>query len=150
MQLQHILIVLLIIAVDQLSKFLISSNFNLGDSIRLLPYLYLTYVQNVGAAFGLLANFRWLFIALGFLAIGFVFYFRNLIRNQSTFVRWGITLAMGGTIGNLIDRIRLGAVIDFIDTTIFPIFNIADTAIVIGVALLFWEVLIHEPKQRAQ
>ncbi len=140
-------IILLIIVVDQLSKFLISSNFTQGESVRIFPYLYITYVRNVGAAFGLLANYRWLFVVLGILAVALVWYFRNTIKQQSKFVRWGITLAIGGTIGNLIDRIRIGAVIDFIDTPIFPIFNAADMTIVAGVVLLFWEVLINERKK---
>ncbi|NMB38987.1 MAG: signal peptidase II [Firmicutes bacterium] len=140
-------IILLIIVVDQLSKFLVSSNFTQGDSVRIFPYLYITYVRNVGAAFGLLANYRWLFVVLGILAVALVWYFRNTIKQQSKFVRWGITLAIGGTIGNLIDRIRIGAVIDFIDTPIFPIFNAADMTIVAGVVLLFWEVLINERKK---
>lgn len=140
-------IILLIIVVDQLSKFLISSNFTQGESVRIFPYLYITYVRNVGAAFGLLANYRWLFVVLGILAVALVWYFRNTIKQQSKFVRWGITLSIGGTIGNLIDRIRIGAVIDFIDTPIFPIFNAADMTIVAGVVLLFWEVLINERKK---
>mgnify|MGYP001027096201 CR=1 FL=1 len=140
-------IILLIIVVDQLSKFLVSSNFTQGDSVRIFPYLYITYVRNVGAAFGLLANYRWLFVVLGILAVALVWYFRNTIKQQSKFVRWGITLAIGGTIGNLIDRIRIGAVIDFIDTPIFPIFNAADMTRVAGVVLLFWEVLINERKK---
>ena len=143
-------IILLIIVVDQLSKFLVSSNFSQGDSVRIFPYLYITYVRNVGAAFGLLANYRWLFVVLGILAVALVWYFRNTIKQQSKFVRWGITLAIGGTIGNLIDRIRIGAVIDFIDTPIFPIFNAADMTIVAGVVLLFWEVLINERKQSGE
>lgn len=143
-------IILLIIVVDQLSKFLVSSNFTQGDSVRIFPYLYITYVRNVGAAFGLLANYRWLFVVLGILAVALVWYFRNTIKQQSKFVRWGITLAIGGTIGNLIDRIRIGAVIDFIDTPIFPIFNAADMTIVAGVVLLFWEVLINERKQSGE
>ncbi len=143
-------IILLIIVVDQLSKFLISSNFTQGESVRIFPYLYITYVRNVGAAFGLLANYRWLFVVLGILAVALVWYFRNTIKQQSKFVRWGITLAIGGTIGNLIDRIRIGAVIDFIDTPIFPIFNAADMTIVAGVVLLFWEVLINERKQSGE
>lgn len=141
---QYFLTVLLIIVVDQLSKFLISSNFTQGESIRIFSYLYITYVHNVGAAFGLLANYRWLFVFLGVLAVVLVWYFRRILEQQSKFVRWGVTLAIGGTIGNLIDRIRIGAVIDFIDTPIFPIFNAADITIVAGVALLFWEVIINE------
>lgn len=67
-----------------------------------------------------------------------------MISSQSKYVRWGVALAVAGTVGNLIDRIRVGAVIDFIDITIFPIFNVADMSIVVGVALLFLEVLVND------
>ncbi|HKM16724.1 MAG: signal peptidase II [Firmicutes bacterium] len=135
-----------IVMIDQLSKHLISTNFVEGESVRLLPYLYLTYVKNVGAAFGLFANWRWVFIILGIAVVVAAFYFRELIKRQSWYVRWGVTLAIGGAIGNLIDRIRIGAVIDFIDVTFFSIFNLADISIVAGVALLFLEVLINDRK----
>ncbi|MFB5066314.1 MAG: signal peptidase II [Candidatus Wallacebacter cryptica] len=135
-----------IIVLDQLSKLLISTNFVIGERIRLLPYVYLTYVENVGAAFGLFANYRWLFIGLGLVVLFLTWYYRKEIKKQNKLFQWGIALAIAGTIGNLIDRIRIGAVIDFIDITIFPIFNIADMSIVAGVALLFLEVLINEWK----
>lgn len=139
-----------IVALDQLSKYLITANFVEGESTRLLPYLYITHVQNVGAAFGLFANYRWLFILLGFAVLLAAFYFRETIMRQSRFVRWGVTLAIAGASGNLIDRIRLGAVIDFIDLTVFPIFNVADISIVTGVALLFLEVLINDRRTTAE
>lgn len=145
----HMIVCAAIIAVDQLTKYLIAANFVEGESVRLLPYLYLTYVKNVGAAFGLFSNWRWLFILLGFAVLAVAFYFRETIKRQSWYVRWGVTLAIGGAVGNLIDRIRVGAVIDFIDLTVFPIFNVADMSIVAGVALLFLEVLIHDRRTPA-
>ncbi len=101
-------------------------------------------MHNVGAAFGLFANYRPLFIALGVAVLLLAWYYRNWISSQSKYVRWGVALAVAGTVGNLIDRIRVGAVIDFIDITIFPIFNVADMSIVVGVALLFLEVLVND------
>lgn len=145
----HVIICAVVVIIDQLSKCLITTNFVEGESVRLLPYLYLTYVKNVGAAFGLFAHWRWLFILLGFAVLFATFYYRELIKRQSKFVRWGVTFALGGAVGNLIDRIRVGVVIDFIDLTVFPIFNFADMSIVAGVALLFLEVLINDRKQAA-
>lgn len=133
-----------VILLDQLSKIFVSSNFAIGERIRILPYIYLTYVHNVGAAFGLFVNYRPLFIALGVAVLLLAWYYRNWISSQSKYVRWGVALAVAGTVGNLIDRIRVGAVIDFIDITIFPIFNVADMSIVVGVALLFLEVLVND------
>jgi len=134
----------LIVALDQASKLWIMMNFVEGESVQLLPYIYFTYVQNRGAAFGLLTNHQWLFVIIGLIAIFLAWYYRKLIRQQNWLVRWGITLAIAGAVGNLIDRIRLGAVIDFIDLTFFPVFNVADMAIVLGVAFLFVEVLIND------
>lgn len=67
------------------------------------------------------------------------------LRAKSAFVRWGVLISFVGAVGNLIDRLRWGAVIDFLDVRIF-VFNVADAAIVVGVALLFWEVLVNDPE----
>jgi len=81
--------------------------------------------------------------AIAVLCLLFILTQWKMIMTRSAFVRWGVLIALAGAIGNLIDRLRWGAVIDFIDIRIF-VFNIADAAIVFGVALLFWEVLIHD------
>ncbi len=69
------------------------------------------------------------------------------LKAKSAFVRWGVVISVVGALGNLLDRLRWGAVIDFLDIRIF-VFNVADVAIVLGVALLFWEVLVHDPQTR--
>lgn len=145
---KYFVIALVILGLDQVSKFLITTNFVLGESLRLLPYLYFTYVLNPGAAFGFLKGFQWIFILLGFLVVFLVWYYRKYINQQNLVTKLGITFAIAGTIGNLIDRVRVGAVIDFIDLTVFPIFNIADMAIISGVILLFWEVLTDGCRQK--
>ncbi|NLM25722.1 MAG: signal peptidase II [Firmicutes bacterium] len=133
---------LVILFLDQFSKLYISTNFVEGESIPLIKsVIYLTYVNNPGAAFGLFAYKRWLLILVGVGALVATWIFRHQIAKQSKLTRWGITLAISGAFGNLIDRLRLGKVIDFIDLRFWPIFNIADIAIVCGIALLFWEVL---------
>ena len=110
-----------------------------GESVPLLPpLLSLTYVQNTGAAFGLFRGQRLLFI---FLAIGIAAW---ILREMLTApapgrgAAWGFALVLGGSAGNLIDRLRVGYVIDFLDFHVWPVFNVADAAITIGVALLLW------------
>lgn len=137
--------------IDQATKWIISSSFVQGESIPVIGnFFYLTYVKNPGAAFGLFLRMQWLLPIVGFGAIILVFLFRRQISQQSLLVKWGICISLGGAIGNLIDRIRFGAVIDFIDFRIWPIFNFADIAIVGGVALLFWEVLTDGRKQSSE
>lgn len=146
--LKHLATGFSIIMADQLSKLYINGNFVEGESIPLIKsLLYLTLVRNPGAAFGLLANQKWLLIIVGIGALSVTWIWRHQLSKRSGLVRWGVTLALAGAMGNLIDRIRLGAVIDFIDLTFWPIFNIADIAIVCGIALLFWEVLMDGRKK---
>lgn len=144
MLLKLIITASLILLADRLSKFLVMARMTEGQSIPLIPpVLYLTYVQNRGAAFGFFQGKVILLSAIAVLCLLFILTQWKMIMTRSAFVRWGVFIAFAGAIGNLIDRLRWGAVIDFIDIRIF-VFNIADAAIVFGVALLFWEVLIHD------
>lgn len=132
----------LLVLLDQGTKFLVVSHMSEGQSIPLItPMLYLTYVRNPGAAFGFFANQRVLFLGVGILALGLVGYYRHTIKKQNILFKLGVTMATAGAVGNLIDRFRIGMVIDFVDIRIWPIFNVADMIIAAGVALLFWEVL---------
>ena len=134
----------LTLAADQLTKALIVASFVHGESLPLLPpLLCLTYVQNTGAAFGLLKGQQLLFILL---AGGVIVYLpRTLLvgRHLTAATVWGSALILGGAVGNLLDRLRLGYVIDFIDVHVWPVFNVGDSAITIGVALLLWQGLRH-------
>ncbi len=140
---KYTVVTFLLVLADQASKAWIHKILQEGESLPMIkPYLYFTYVRNSGAAFGLFAQQTWLLISAGFVALGLVWYYRHQLYCQSSLTRWGVSLALAGVVGNLIDRIRVGHVIDFIDIIIWPVFNIADMAIVGGVALLFWEVLL--------
>jgi len=123
-------------AADQLTKALIASAFVPGESRPLLShFLQLTYVQNTGAAFGLFKGQQALFILF---TIGVIVWLLRELRNPSLPVapRWGCALVIGGAAGNLLDRWRLGYVVDFLDLRVWPVFNIGDSAITIGIALL--------------
>lgn len=119
-----------------------------GQSIPILPpVFYLTYVQNKGAAFGFLQG-RVLFLsAIATLCLVFILTQWKKIKTKSFFVRWGVVISSIGALSNLLDRLIWKAVIDFADIRLF-VFNFADVAIVFGVALLFWEVLVNDPQAR--
>lgn len=133
------------LVIDQLTKIYIDSTFRLYESIPVIEnYFSITYVRNPGAAFGILANNAIripFFISVSLLAsIGIIWY----LRRVSTDDRWqafALGLIFSGAVGNLIDRVRLGEVIDFIDVYWrqhhWPAFNVADSAICVGVAILF-------------
>jgi len=138
----------LILLLDRFSKFLVMTRMSEGQSIPLIPpLLYVTYVQNRGAAFGFLQGQVALLSAIAVVCLLFIITQWNKIMAKSAFVRWGVMVALAGAVGNLIDRLRWGAVIDFVDIRIF-VFNVADVAIVLGVGLLFWEVLVHDRQSR--
>lgn len=132
----------LLAGIDQAAKLGIVSAMRLGQSIPLLPGVFhITYIENPGAAFGLFAHQRAFFIAVGLLmlAAGAAFY-RRLLR-EGPLVRFGAALFFGGAAGNLIDRIRLGRVVDFLDFRVWPVFNIADIGICAGVACILYALL---------
>ncbi len=129
-----------IVALDQLTKYLTVTLIPLYGNVPFLPgVLQLTYVQNTGAAFSMLQGQQWLF-ALLFLALTAALlweYFKKPL-GFSTFDRWCIAAIYGGGLGNMIDRLRLGYVIDMIETEFisFPVFNVADSFITCGCVAL--------------
>ena len=128
-----------ILIIDQLTKFIIAATFVPSESHPVLPpILHLTYVQNTGAAFGMLKGQQLIFIILSLVVIGWVGRELILHPRRSRIMQWGCALLLGGAAGNLIDRLRLGYVIDFLDFRIWPVFNVGDSAITIGVVLLMW------------
>lgn len=127
---------LLIIIIDQLTKFFVSKNMPINSSIPFIKnILHITYIQNRGAGFGLFQGQQLILIWISVIVIGIIFYYYDKIPADKS-VQLAVGLILGGTIGNLMDRIRLSYVIDFIDFRIWPAFNIADSCITIGVILL--------------
>ena len=132
------------LVVDQLTKHAITAAFQPGQSLPLAaPVLYLTYVQNTGAAFGLFKGQQLLFVLLSLLVIAAITWELVTKPSRAAVVAWGCGLVLGGAVGNLIDRLRVGYVIDFLDLRVWPVFNAADSAITIGVALLILHSLGH-------
>lgn len=146
------IIALAVVIADQATKYLITDSFHLYQSLEIIPgFFNLTYLTNSGAAFGFLAGTdKWrhvFFQVVGFLALGGLFYLYRSYRSESRLLLWGTALIFGGATGNLIDRIRLHKVIDFLDFYVssyhWPAFNVADSAITIGGALLAFFFLTH-------
>ncbi|MBP5200455.1 MAG: signal peptidase II [Schwartzia sp.] len=142
-------IIFFIVSADQAVKLLIASSMKMGESIPVLPGIFhITYIENPGAAFGLFANQRTIFIAAALLVIAAACFAYRRLMNESRTVRWGVALLLGGAAGNLIDRVRLGRVIDFLDFRVWPVFNIADIGICIGVALLMFTLACDMKKEK--
>ena len=139
------LIAMAVIAADQISKFLVIYYMYSGQSIALVKnFLYLTYVLNPGAAFGLLPNQTVFFIIITILVAGLIVYYYRSLNSCHKLLRTALALQLGGALGNLIDRVlRDGYVVDFIDFKVWPpVFNLADSALVIGIGLFiiaFWQ-----------
>jgi len=146
-------IALIVIAIDQLTKWLVATNMKIGESITIIPnILYITSHRNRGAAWGILQGQLWLFYLITVVVvIGLVIYIQRLPREERLF---GVALGLmlGGAIGNFIDRLVRKEVVDFIHTYIFtydfPIFNIADSALSIGVALVFLQTFVMGAKEK--
>ncbi|HKM39156.1 MAG TPA: signal peptidase II [bacterium] len=126
-----------VVFLDQLTKFAIRRSFLPGQGQVVWPKVFhLSYVQNPGAAFGLLQNQTWLLVAVTIVIMVLIILYAGRTEFQTPLLRWSLSSVLGGAVGNLIDRVRFGYVIDFLDFRVWPVFNIADMAIVAGVGLL--------------
>jgi signal peptidase II len=133
-----------VILLDQATKFLAVSFLQLNIPVPLIKnFLNLTLVHNRGAAFGLFQNQLLLFVLISLLAIGLILYnLRN--KTNSLILKLCLSLILGGAVGNLIDRLRFGFVIDFLDLRIWPVFNIADSVITLAALVLSWELIFNK------
>lgn len=149
MQTKFLGIIVLMLGLDQVSKWLVRDAMDLGQSIPIISSLMsFTYIENRGAAFGIMAGGRVLFIALTFLLLAFLLWYRHQNKHQSLLLEISTGLIIAGALGNLIDRIVKGSVTDFIDFHFFPIFNVADIAVTCGVFLMAVFIFKDENKSR--
>lgn len=138
---------LVALVLDQASKLLVDSTMQLYQSIPLLPFFKLTYVHNTGAAFSFLSEAggwqRWFFAGLALVISVVIAVWLSRLEKHETLLAVALSLILGGAVGNLIDRLAYGYVIDFLDvyygTWHWPAFNIADSAITLGVVLMLAE-----------
>lgn len=140
-------IVTSVVALDRLTKLMALALLEQGKPAGLLPYLRLTLVTNTGISFGMLKDFPWLAFAASLLVIsGIAWSYRRLPRHWV--VQTACALIMAGAIGNLWDRIVYGTVIDFIDLVVWPVFNVADSAVTVGgVLLAYWCFFVDGKKK---
>jgi len=138
---------LLAVLLDQLSKLWVAHDMQLYQSINVMPYVNLTYVHNTGAAFSFLSEAggwqRWFFAALAMVISTVIAVWLSRLKDHETLMAVSLSLVLGGAIGNLIDRLAYGYVIDFLDIYVqswhWPAFNVADSAITLGVVLMLLE-----------
>jgi len=148
---------ILVIAADQLAKLWIERTMVLGDTFAVLPVLDIVRAHNPGAAFSFLANAggwqRWAFsvLAVG-VSIALVFWLRKLALSTHALLAFGLSLILGGAIGNVIDRIEHGYVVDFVHAhwgaAYFPAFNVADSAISVGAVLVILDAILEGRRKK--
>lgn len=136
-----------VFATDQLTKFIIKGTLRLGESWPAEGLIRLTHGTNTGTAFGLLPNQTLFLIFASIIAIGFLVYFYRAYALPRPILRLAIGLQLGGAFGNLFDRVAFGAVTDFIDVGWWPIFNIADSSICVGMATLVIVLLLFDSRK---
>ncbi len=144
----------IVVALDQWTKWLVRENIEfsgmwLPDSITwLFPYARIVHWYNSGAAFGMFQNGNLVFTILAFIVIGAIIYYFPQVESEDWTLKVAMGLQLAGASGNLIDRLMMGKVTDFISIGVFPVFNIADASISIGVAVLLLGVWLKERQER--
>ena len=155
LKLGYLLIASVVMLFDQITKYWVALKLSDGDEIDIIQgFFKFSYTENPGIAFGMLnnGNLKWLLIAISIAAIIVVVYYMRRTPSSNTLLLWSLSLLAAGICGNLIDRVRLGRVIDFIllyyKDYQWPVFNIADTAITIGAALMAIELFLAPQAER--
>ena len=146
----------IMVLADQISKTVVRNTMSLYESIPVIPeFFHLTYVTNDGMAFGI--NFPlgiYVFSAISIIFTGFLFWYLWSIKDDEIMVRTGVALILAGAIGNLIDRIFLGEVVDFLDFMIgdfhWYVFNLADSCVTVGLGFVLYDSLILNRKKVSQ
>jgi len=148
-------IALIVIILDQITKWLVVRNMELGERIAIWdPWLGLLSHRNRGAAWGMLEGQMWLFYIVTVVVIAGIIYFYHTEAKGDSFLQVSLGVLLGGAIGNFIDRMVLGEVVDFVDILIpvinyhFPIFNVADMALTFGVIFIFIAMLLDSVKEK--
>ncbi|HOM02803.1 MAG TPA: signal peptidase II [Acetivibrio sp.] len=140
-----VVLIAVFVAIDQLTKYIVISNIAFGDRISVINnFFYLTHWRNTGGAWGIMQNGRYILVPVTIVLSILLVYF--IFKNSNKFYRFSLSMILGGALGNLIDRIfRPDGVIDFLDFQFgsysFPVFNAADTFVVVGTILLAYYTL---------
>lgn len=142
----------LIVALDQYTKYLVKLNLVSGESWAPFPaignFLRIVNWHNTGAAFGIFQNANTILLILALVIAALTIYYYQKIDISHALVRWSLALMLGGALGNVIDRISQGFVTDFVAIGNFPVFNVADSCVTIGVGFLLLATLLQEREDR--
>ena len=142
------LIAIIWLVLDQVSKYYVMNHFAIGESVSVIQNVFhLTYIIKRGAAFGMLANQRWFFLVVALILIIVYAIYHKKVNRGPISLRIGSALLISGAIGNGIDRYVLHGVVDFFDFRIWPIFNVADIGICVGVACIIYHLLRNEHEE---
>ena len=151
---RFLIISLLVVAADQFTKYLVIQHMPLYKRISVIPgFFNLTHVRNPGGAFGFLAQNgspwrHWIFLGASVFALCMIFYFYRRTPKTHPYLATGLSLIFGGAVGNLIDRLRFGEVVDFLDVYVahlhWPTFNVADSAVVVGVIIFIAHIVFKK------
>ncbi|WP_047984950.1 signal peptidase II [Ornithinibacillus californiensis] len=149
------ILAIIVIAIDQFTKYLVVKNMELYEQINIIDgFFYLTSHRNSGAAWGILEGQMGFFYVITLIVIAGIIYYLHKFGKESKLLASGLGLILGGAIGNFIDRLFHQEVVDFFDFIIFgydfPIFNIADAALTIGVVIVIIATLLDEKKQKGK
>lgn len=139
--------------VDQVTKALVVQNLALGENWAPFPalarFFTFTHTTNTGAAFGLFPDAGWIFVIVAIIVISAILFYYRHLPTEHLLVRVSLGLQLGGALGNLTDRLVRGSVVDFLDFKIWPVFNVADSCIVVGVAILAFYLMREEQPRPA-
>lgn len=150
----YFLIALIVFLVDQGTKYLIATGLSIGEQIPVIgDFFLITSHRNTGAAFGILEGKRWFFIVITTVVVaGIVWYILKIKSSPNKLLPTALSLVLGGAVGNFLDRAVSGEVVDFLQFNFgsytFPIFNVADSCIVIGVALIVLDSLLEMRREK--
>lgn len=137
----EILVFAAIVFLDQITKILALKFLLSKGSINILPFFSLTYVENTGSAFGLFQNANLFLLIISLLVLFLMIKWRKDILSLGNLAKYGYLLIFAGALGNILDRICLGYVVDFLDFHVWPVFNIADSAICVGAVLIAFSII---------
>jgi signal peptidase II len=137
----------LVIGLDQLTKWLVRTNMALGESIPSEGFVRLTYTTNTGGAFGIFSSQTFLLAIVAIISVLVFLIYLRYIPLESTLLKVGLGIDLGGAVGNLIDRLRFRNVTDFIDIGPWPVFNVADMSIVVGTIIIAYYLLFVTPRK---
>ncbi|GAA0135866.1 lipoprotein signal peptidase LspA [Paenibacillus sp. YSY-4.3] len=150
----YFLIALIVFLVDQGTKYLIATRMAIGEQIPIIgDFFLITSHRNRGAAFGILENQRWFFIIFTVIVvIGVIWYLQKVKRSSNKLLPVALSLVLGGTLGNFLDRLLTGEVVDFLQFNFgsytFPIFNVADSSIVIGFGMIVLDSFLEMKREK--